>query len=42
MKQQVGESAFQETVEQLRKSWGDNSKKQFVFPVFLKLGRIQK
>jgi ubiquinone/menaquinone biosynthesis C-methylase UbiE len=42
MKRQVGESAFQETVEQIRKSWGDDSKKQFVFPVFLKLGRVQK
>jgi ubiquinone/menaquinone biosynthesis C-methylase UbiE len=42
MKHQVGEGAFQKTVEQIRKTWRDNSKKRFVFPVFLKLGRVQK
>ena len=42
MKRKVGDRAFQETVQQIQAAWGVEDKRRFVFPVFLKLGRVKK
>ena len=42
MKRQTGEDAFTDIVEQIRKAWGNEARKRFVFPVFLYLGRVRK
>jgi len=42
MKAEVGDSAFGEVVGEIRRTWGTERAKRFVFPLFLKLGRVRK
>ena len=37
-----GETPFRQTVDEIRRVWGKNEKKRFIFPVFMKLGRVLK
>jgi ubiquinone/menaquinone biosynthesis C-methylase UbiE len=42
MMRRVGDEAFRTIVGQIQQAWGDDGKKRFVLPVFLKLGRVPK
>lgn len=42
MRRQVGDTAFQEIVNEIRETWGNDGRKRFVFPLFLLMGRVRK
>ena len=42
MKQQVGDGAFREVVDKITRTWGNDSRKRFTFPVFVKIGKVRK
>jgi len=37
-----GDGPFRQTVDEITQAWGGDGKKRFVFPLFLKLGRVAK
>jgi hypothetical protein len=42
MIQQEGDGAFRRTVEEITRAWGAGGEKRFVFPLFLRLGKVNK
>ena len=42
MQRQVGDGAFRTVIQEIEKAWGPERTKRFVFPVFLRLGRVSK
>jgi ubiquinone/menaquinone biosynthesis C-methylase UbiE len=42
MIRQTGDGAFRRTVDEITKAWGADGMKRLVFPLFLKLGRVNK
>ena len=42
MKQRVGDGAFRTVVDEITRMWGNDDRKRFTFPIFLKLGRVRK
>jgi ubiquinone/menaquinone biosynthesis C-methylase UbiE len=42
MMKQEGDAAFVAVSEQIAKAWGDTKKRECIFPIFLKIGRVVK